>query len=634
MVSTKARSLVKISAYVLSAFCALSALSASTVILLSKSHLDERADYTKNVISRNIRTGGLPYALITGDRESLRSIADAQLAYREVHAIFIEDGKGKVLYRSNSIGDRNDELETETIEIRDERAPIAIDDIENLDEDPILGYVTITFTHAHSQNTVVRLVATSVAINLITVVIFVIILGAFNRSIRYYVSQVLGSLQRLRSGEVLTASGDIKVVEFKQINDHIVEASLYLSDKEASLREAYESERAAKKESERAAKFRDEIIKSVSHDLRTPVAVIDGLLRVVERSIKDIKIDETIKRNVGLCVSSSNLLKDIVEEIFNFDQFHKSRLQNNPRAVDVAKLVYPLQSIYDNKCKQKRLNFYCHMPASDNTIYHVDAGKLLRIIENLLENAVKFTNRGSVNLTVLLGRDTIVVSVSDTGIGIPEDRINDIFVEYIQVDRPESRATGGRGLGLSYVHSMCAAINAKIDVQSLVGVGSKFTVTIPAAVTTDALIEKKLPVNFSASSLSCLVIDDRLEVCHLMKTLLERFGVRAETESIPELGLLAIKNTLPDIVFVDYHMSDLDGYTLSKIVRNEAVTKSITLVAITADAHPETRLKLSETFDFVLTKPIDECQLQDVLQAKYTAQRAIEKITDRCPKND
>lgn len=629
MASIKERSLVRISAYVLSAFCALSALSASSVILLSKSHLDESARYTRNVISRNIQTGGLPYALITGDRESLRSIADAQLAYREVHAISIEDGTGRTLYQSNTLSDRSDELETETIKISDTREPVAIDDIEKLDEDPVLGYVTITFTRAHAQNMVARMVATSAAISVTTVLIFVLILGAFNRSIRNYVSHVMGSLQRLRSGEVLTAKGDIRVVEFKQINDHIVEASLYLSDKESSLREAYESEREAKKESERAAKFRDEIIKSVSHDLRTPVTVIDGLLRIVEKSIMDSNVDETTKRNVELCISSSNLLKDIVEEIFNFDQFYKSRLQNNPKAVDVAKLVYPLKSIYDNKCKHKRIGFYCHMPTPGGTTYNVDAGKLTRIIENLLENAVKFTNRGSVNLTVLLKQDEIVVTVSDTGIGIPEDRIKDIFVEYIQVARPESRATGGRGLGLSYVHAMCSAMDAQIDVQSLVGVGSKFTVTIPAAATTDAVTREAPALDLANSNLSCLVIDDKLEVCHLMKTLLEGFGVAAATECIPELGLLAVKKSLPDIVFVDYHMPDLDGFTLSKMVRNESITKSITLVAITADAHPETRLKLSETFDFVLTKPIDERQLQDVLQAKCLAQRTIENITDR-----
>lgn len=625
MLWSKERSLFRLSAYVLIAFCIISVISASSIILLGKSRLDLSAAYTKNVISKNIQTGGLPYALITNDTITLRSIANAQLAYREVHAITIKDSSGRTLYTSKTVDVGDHRQSNETIPIIDTREPVAISDIDSSSTSSVLGYVEVTFTDDHANSMVWSMVLSSILITSLSLGIFIFILSGFNRSIRNYVSHVMDSLGRLKSGAIVKDEKMIPLKEFRKIHDDIVKTSLFLTEKDRSLRESYEAEKRAKNDSEKAAKFRDEMIKSVSHDLRTPVAVIDGLLKIVERSINDSNVDETTKRNVALCLSSSNVLKDIVEEIFNFDQFHSSTLRNNRKSVDVAQLMLPLADMYEGRCREKGIGFYCHIDSSKSSVYSLDAGKLTRIIENLLENAVKFTNRGTVNLSLNLEPHQVVVSVKDTGVGIPTERINDIFIECIQVERPEIKNNSGRGLGLSYVKSMCDALDATIEVSSVVGVGSRFVILIPAD-PADVAASVELVSESSYEGLSCLVIDDRLDVCILMETLLKQYGVDVKTECIPELGLQAIRSLCPDIVFVDYHMPEIDGLTLSRLVRDDAIANSITLIAVTADVHPDTQVKLAENFDFVLAKPVNTLKLREVLKAKWMARKTLDMV--------
>lgn len=214
-----------------------------------------------------------------------------------------------------------------------------------------------------------------------------------------------------------------------------------------------------------------DFVRDASHELKTPLTAIKGFVETLEEEVEEKKYIEIIKRNVDRMINIINDLitlskledKDVVLEISEFD---------------FIEMINNVIKIFSNKLKERNLKIKIDTD-NYNTKIKGDPYKLEQVFINLIDNAIKYTEEGGININYYLKEDNAVIEIIDTGIGIPEEHLDRIFERFYVVNKSRSKELGGTGLGLSIVKHIIALHNGKIEVESEVGKGSKFIITIP-----------------------------------------------------------------------------------------------------------------------------------------------------------
>lgn len=214
-----------------------------------------------------------------------------------------------------------------------------------------------------------------------------------------------------------------------------------------------------------------DFVRDASHELKTPLTAIKGFVETLEEEVEEKKYIEIIKRNVDRMINIINDLitlskledKDVVLEISEFD---------------FIEMINNVIKIFSNKIKERNLKIKIDTD-NYNTKIKGDPYKLEQVFINLIDNAIKYTEEGGININYYLKEDNAVIEIIDTGIGIPEEHLDRIFERFYVVNKSRSKELGGTGLGLSIVKHIITLHNGKIEVESEVGKGSKFIITIP-----------------------------------------------------------------------------------------------------------------------------------------------------------
>jgi signal transduction histidine kinase len=248
-----------------------------------------------------------------------------------------------------------------------------------------------------------------------------------------------------------------------------------------------------KKKAENLAKIKADFLNHVSHELRTPLAVIIGYVECITDGLYG-DVGAKHQEILEIVAKQSSHLKEMIDQILIY-----SRLESNRQSVKIQEfglnsIINELQDTFGFLCRQKELELCWQLP-SEPVVLHSDPNTLKEVISNLLQNAVKYTDEGSITVRVDYLKDThcIAVEVADTGMGIPETYLATIFEPFIQVHKTSTeRSRGGIGLGLSIVKRHLEHIKGNISVQSEVGVGSTFTITIPERIGEQSPREKQI----------------------------------------------------------------------------------------------------------------------------------------------
>lgn len=228
--------------------------------------------------------------------------------------------------------------------------------------------------------------------------------------------------------------------------------------------------------------FKDQFLAVMSHELRTPLNAIMGFLGILSMSGQ---MDERETHMVQRSRANAERLLNLINDILDISKIESGRFELVPTAVDLRALVGLWQFQIDVLAKQKGVNFVVEIDPSLPDKVSIDDGALTKIATNLLSNAIKFTEKGEVSLKLRRQTDQWILEVKDTGIGIPAHMHETIFESFRQVDNSFKRAYGGTGLGLSIVRNLVKAMGGSIRLQSTVGDGSQFTVTLPLIIVTD-----------------------------------------------------------------------------------------------------------------------------------------------------
>lgn len=362
-------------------------------------------------------------------------------------------------------------------------------------------------------------------------------------------------------------------------------------------------------ESERATR---DFVAMINHELRTP---LNGLLGSAEL-ISDTELTGSQRELVNNLSQSGEFLRTIINDLLDYSKINAGMLELIPKKFALNDLRNTIGSIFTNRAIEKQLQFDVNVADGVPGHFYGDLERITQLFVNLIGNAIKFTDQGRVSVEVKWLNDQFIFSVEDTGVGIAKSAHKTLFEPFMQVDNSSSRNYEGTGLGLAICRKLVVLMSGNIGVTSVVGSGTKFTVSIPLQVV-DSLTEndsvaKGFEPEIELSLLKVLVVDDIKMNQIIIQQMLRKYEIEPAIASNGIEGLELASNNEYDIVFMDCRMPVMDGFEATKKLRSLGYT--LPIIALTAGTTKEEReLCIESGMDDILSKPYTSNDLMTML---------------------
>ena len=394
------------------------------------------------------------------------------------------------------------------------------------------------------------------------------------------------------------------------------------------LKEAEHDLRLAKDKAEDATRAKSQFLSMMSHEIRTPKNAIIGLTNML---IQDAPRDDQRESLKLLSFSGENLLH-IINDILDFSKIEAGKLTLENEDFNLHTLMLNTRNMLEQRARDKGIELYFQY---DEKLPHYVKGDSVRvgqIITNLLGNAIKFTERGYAELTLIAAgkqdnKHQITFRVKDTGIGIEKDKINLVFESFSQARSDTTRKFGGTGLGLSITKRLLELMGSTIEIESTPGYGSTFLFTLllqeGEATIEDDPETQDLTEDFQKRSVKVLLVEDNRVNQIVASNFLHRWGIEVDFANHGREALEMIQSKAYQLVLMDLQMPEMDGYEASKRIRaldHDPYFKEVPIVALTASAMIDIKAKVLETGmnDFI-SKPFQPDELQAKI-GKYVLQ--------------
>jgi PAS domain S-box-containing protein len=431
-------------------------------------------------------------------------------------------------------------------------------------------------------------------------------------------------MHRTADGEPLPSEVFLKRVNWKdgyQLAVYLVdlrrvkENELKVQEVDLQRREMEIQTAAAKASNEAKSNF----LALMSHEIRTPMNAILGMSDL----IKVDNLDESQLNYFRDIKLMSNSLLQIINDILDFSKIEAGMFEINPVHFNIREKLDNAASVCRFSALQKGLDFSCSVADDVPEVLYGDDIRFRQVIMNIVNNAIKYTKEGSVDIRVELakeqGLDIVNFRVSDTGIGIKEEHLEAIFEVFRQVDGSNNRGITGTGLGLSISKNLAKLMGGDIKVKSIYGQGSEFIFTLPLKEGDASLIEKEDIGKFVVGSdrVNVLVVDDNEINRKVALAYLQKHSIVADYADSGMQAIEMVKSKDYDLVFMDHMMPEMDGIEATRIIRglDGDKFKALPIVALTANAVSGAKEEFFEADmnDFI-SKPIVASHLNKVLK--------------------
>ncbi len=409
-------------------------------------------------------------------------------------------------------------------------------------------------------------------------------------------------------------------IQIRKQNETLLELSTELKTKAEEL--AVQKERAID-----STKLKSQFLASMSHELRTPMNSILGLTELI---IDKAQLSGKNKERLEVVLKSGKRLMSLINDILDLSKIEAGKMEVREEDILLEEIIEEVTNTAIPLTQEKGLSFEIKRICNTRIIISADRGKVTQVLINLIGNAVKFTNRGKVELTVSLSQDRMLLfSVSDTGIGISEKDKKIIFEEFRQIDGTTTKKYGGTGLGLAISKKILDLIGGNIWVASSEGAGSVFSFTIPIKYSKEKFKREVLPVNAEALRKNLrnpiLVIDDDPEVRYTIAQYLNSKGYEVIFADNGEAGIKLAIEKQPFAITLDLLLPNKDGWSVLKELKENHETKDIPVILVSIIGEKNVGYGLGAFEYFV--KPISaEKLLSAFSKLESLVDRKIQKI--------
>ncbi|WP_038868020.1 ATP-binding protein [Vibrio jasicida] len=378
---------------------------------------------------------------------------------------------------------------------------------------------------------------------------------------------------------------------------------------------------------ERAAKAKSQFLATMSHELRTPMNGVLGISQIIASETQEPKT----KEHVQVILDSGQHLMTILNDILDFSKVEENKLDLEEAPFNLSQVLTPVCSAIQPLIEEKNIQLFIENEVPDQVEFQGDCARIRQILFNLAGNAVKFTHDGHVLIRSELDQERrrLVLSVNDTGIGIPADKQDRIFNSFEQADTSTTRKFGGTGLGLAIVKKITELMGGEVKIKSVEGIGTQFLVDIPIPWEEKSVLQpeqaKEESKGESKSNLRILLAEDNRVNAIVAKGFCEKLG---HTVEIAENGLIATKKAQEnqyDLILMDNHMPEMNGIEATRFIRENLGVRTL-LFAYTADVFREAHDNFIEAgADHVLTKPLQRESFTDALK-QFSSRLPVQTI--------
>ena len=393
--------------------------------------------------------------------------------------------------------------------------------------------------------------------------------------------------------------------------------------------QTYELE-VARDEAVKAVKMKSEFLASMSHEIRTPLNAIIGMSDLMSET----KMNDEQTRYVSVFRKAGDALLTLVNDILDLSKIEAGQLVLENISFNLMEMIEETADIYALKAADKQIEIITNIDTSVN-IYRIgDPGRLKQVMLNLISNALKFTDKGQIVVSLKLPKETsdkdeVCMSVRDTGIGIPVTKLEAIFESFTQADTSTTRRYGGTGLGLTICRHLVTLMNGRIWVESEEGKGSEFFVEISLAQQ-----DKPRVVPPDLTDKCVLIIDSRLENCLALEETLKYCGATCVNATTVKNSVNYLTNQQePDIVIVDSYMLLDESMELKSVFNDELKQKTLVTINPSYMTRHQSVLE-GDGYQKILMKPLKRSELLDAIRAMYghASKEDVDKIIK--PKDD
>jgi PAS domain S-box-containing protein len=417
---------------------------------------------------------------------------------------------------------------------------------------------------------------------------------------------------RTRAGEERRLLVNSEVITFGG-EPAVLSVSLDITERiehEIRVREGQEAAEAQARALRAEARAKDEFLAMLGHELRNPLGTLSNAVAVLERLARD----ETMRHVVAIIGRQTAHLAHLVDDLLDVARAASGKIELALRPVELRALAGRCVDALAQAGRTARHEVRCE---GDPVHVHADPARLEQVVNNLLDNALKYTPPGG-RITVSIERvdEVALLRVRDTGQGIRTDLLARVFDLFVQEPQSLDRSRGGLGLGLALVKRLVELHDGSVAAWSAgPGQGSEFTVRLPAAAVAEAPAEAGgATARQTLPPRRVLVVEDSADARQSLRLLLELAGHQVETSEDGPAGLAKVDAFRPEVALIDLGLPGMDGYEVARELRSRPETKAIRLVAVTGYGQADDRRRaLAAGFDQHVTKPVDASMLDDLL---------------------